>query len=71
MNEQNAVAARLRNLTGSLAEYYGADWREKLAKIKDELEYCRALGIPHPALQTVSGQMIDTDLSVKKQKEAE
>ena len=71
VNEQNAVAARLRNLTGSLAEYYGADWREKLAKIKDELEYCRALGIPHPALQTVSGQMIDTDLSVKKQKEAE
>ena len=64
------MSARLRNFTGSLAEYYGADWREKLAAIREELDYCRELGIPHPALQTVSGQMIDSDLSIKKEKTA-
>ena len=70
VNEQTAMSARLRNFTGSLAEYYGADWREKLAAIREELDYCRELGIPHPALQTVSGQMIDSDLTVKKEKTA-
>ncbi len=70
VNEQTAMSARLRNFTGSLAEYYGADWREKLAAIREELDYCRELGIPHPALQTVSGQMIDSDLSIKKEKTA-
>ena len=67
VNEQTAMSARLRNFTGSLAEYYGADWREKLTAIREELDFCRELGIPHPALQTVSGQMIDSDLTIKKE----
>ena len=67
VNEQSAINARLRNLTGSLADYYGADWREKLTAIRDELNFCRELGIPHPALQTVSGQIIDENLTIKEQ----
>ena len=33
----------------------GTDWKEKLHPYKSELEFCRANGIPHPALETVCG----------------
>jgi len=52
---QNAVAMKLRNLTGTLSEELGNDWREKLQQSKEELEWCRKNGIPHPALQMISG----------------
>ncbi len=52
---QNAFSSKLRNLTGTLREELGTDWREKLTQYKSELEYCRANGIPHPALETVCG----------------
>lgn len=58
VDEQNAALAKLRNLTGSYAEMLGPDWREKLRHVGDELVFCEANGIPHPALQTASGQMI-------------
>ena len=30
VKEQNAIALKLKNQTGSYAEFYGADWEEKL-----------------------------------------
>lgn len=55
VGHQNAVAMKLRNLTGTLSEELGNDWREKLQQSKEELEWCRRNGIPHPALGMISG----------------
>lgn len=52
---QNAFSSKLRNLTGTLREELGTDWKEKLVQYKSELEFCRQNGIPHPALETVCG----------------
>lgn len=58
VDSANADTAELRNCTASLREKLGADWRERLLLFKEELDFCRENGIPHPALQTVSGQII-------------
>lgn len=57
--EQNAIAQGLRNLTVSLRDIYGPDWRERTDEIAEEIEYFKARGVPHPALVTVSGQTVD------------
>lgn len=54
---QNAVALKLRNLTGSLQDELGSDWKEKLLQIKQELDFCKENGLPHNALQMISGGM--------------
>ena len=59
VKEQNAIALKIKNNTCSLREILGPDWREKLLDISEEIEFCKQNGIPHPALQTVSGQVID------------
>ena len=59
LKEQNAIALKLKNGTGSYEEIYGADWKNKLQKVAQEIEFCKQYGIPHPALQTVSGAVID------------
>lgn len=59
VKEQNAINLKLRNCTGSYREIYGADWKNKLHKIAEEIDFCKTNGIPHPALQTVSGAVID------------
>ena len=41
----------------------------KFDRTKEELDYCRELGIPHPALQTVSGQMISASNDVATDKQ--
>lgn len=59
VDEQTAVEKRLHNCTGSYADIYGADWREKLAHIGEEIAYCTKHGIPHPAMVTVSGAPVE------------
>ena len=54
---QNAVQLKLRNLTGTLQDELGSDWKEKLMQIKEELDFCKANGLPHSALQMISGGM--------------
>lgn len=61
--EQAAISQGLRNFTVSLRDIYGPDWRERADEIQEELAYFSERGIPHPALQTVSGQQIDNDLT--------
>lgn len=61
VDEQNAVSMKLKNGTGSYLEIYGADWKEKLAQIAEEIKFCKSVGLPHPALQTVSGGIIETN----------
>lgn len=61
VDEQNAVSMKLKNGTGSYLDIYGADWKDKLAQIAEEIKFCQSVGLPHPALQTVSGGVIETN----------
>lgn len=54
---QDAVQKKLSNLTGSYREELGADWKEKLEVIKNEMQWCKENGLPHPAMQMISGGM--------------
>ena len=55
MNHANAVEKRIKTMTGSFKEELGADWKEKLATIKDEIAWFKANGLPHPAFEMKSG----------------
>ena len=46
---------KLENLTASYQDVLGNDWQTKLETIKDELSWCKANGIPHPAFKLLSG----------------
>ena len=67
VDEQNALNSGLKNGTVLYRDKLGPDWRTKLAAFAEEIEYCREHGIPHPALQTASGQVIDVSPSVDDQ----
>ena len=54
---QNAVEKKLKNLTGSLRDELGFDWRDKLLQIKEEIDFCKANGLPLPQMQMISGGM--------------
>lgn len=52
-------------MTGSFREYYGNNWRENLKQIKDEIQWFKDNGLPHPAMKLISGgesKMLDVDL---------
>lgn len=59
VKEQSALNSGLKNGTILYRDKLGPNWREKLAAMAEEIEFCRANGIPHLALQTVSGGVID------------
>lgn len=52
---QRATKMKLENLTASYRDVLGNDWQTKLETIKDELAWCKANGIPHPAFKLLSG----------------
>jgi len=52
---QNATQMKLKNLTGSYLEYYGPDWKEKLMQVQSEIDWCKSVGLPHPAYEMISG----------------
>ncbi len=61
---QRAIKMKLENLTASYRDVLGNDWQSKLETIKDELAWCKANGIPHPAFKLLSGgesAMIDKE----------
>ena len=60
VDEQNAVALGLKNLTTNYHEKLGPDWKRKLAETAEEVKYAQSLGLPDPRLQTVAGATIDT-----------
>jgi len=60
VDNQTAINLKLKNATGSYLELYGADWREKLTQVGAEIQWCKEHQIPHPALQTVSGSIIES-----------
>ena len=60
VDEQNALNSGLKNGTILYRDKLGPDWREKVSAFVEEVEYFRAHNIPHPALQTVSGGIIES-----------
>lgn len=68
IDEQNALALKLKNGTGCYRDIYGADWKEKLSAIADEIKFCQQAGLPHPALQTARGDLIDINENKETQK---
>lgn len=54
-SHQMAITLKLQNMTGSYREFYGNDWREKLNQIKDEIQWFKENGLPHPANKLISG----------------
>lgn len=58
VDEQNAVALGLKNLTRNYHETLGPDWKRKLLETAEEIKFATENGIPDPRLQTVSGEVI-------------
>lgn len=52
---QEAVQKKLTNMTGSYRDELGPDWKEKLAEIKDEINWFKQNNLPHPAFAMISG----------------
>jgi len=55
LQHQNAVALKLKNLTGSIRDELGPDWRDKMEQIREEIDWCKANNLPHPAYDMISG----------------
>lgn len=55
VKHQEAVEKKLRNMTSTLKDELGNDWKEQLKQYKSEIDYCRENGLPHPAFNMISG----------------
>lgn len=58
IDEQNAIAQGLKNLTRNYHEILGPDWKRKLLEAAEEVKFTRDNGIPDPRMQTVSGGIV-------------
>lgn len=54
-SHQDAVEKKLRNMTGSYKEILGSSWKETLQTIRDEIDWCKKQGLPHPSFSMKSG----------------
>jgi capsid protein len=61
VKEQTALNSGLKNGTILYRERWGANWKQKALAFGEEIEFFKANGIPHLALQTVSGNEIVID----------
>lgn len=55
VRKQTAVEMKLRNMTTTLSEELGTNWREKLAQYYEEVKWCRDNGLVHPRDLMLSG----------------
>ena len=46
---------KLRNMTSTLKDELGSDWKDKLEQYQREIDYCKEHGLPHPAFSMLSG----------------
>ena len=67
VDDANATTIALRNLTTSYHEKLGADWKDKLKQIGEEIAWAKENGIPDPRLQTTSGAIIPTNTNETKE----
>lgn len=52
---QNAVALKLKNLTGTMRDELGPDWKAKMEQIREEIDWCKKNNLPHPSFDMISG----------------
>lgn len=52
---QDAIAKKLQNMTSTLRDEIGPNWKETLTQYKSEVEWCKANGLPHPGFAMISG----------------
>ena len=58
VDAQNATAAKIKNYMATYRQLLGPNWKELLTQIANEMQWFKDNGITHPALQTVSGQVV-------------
>lgn len=63
VKEQTALNSGLKNGTILYREKWGPSWKQKAIAFGEEIEFFRAHGIPHLALQTVSGGVLSDPAS--------
>ena len=61
----------MKNGTILYREKWGPNWKQKALAFSEEIEFFKANGIPHLALQTASGNEIVTDGDGKNADEGE
>ena len=55
VSHQMGIQMGLRNMTRTFKDELGSDWKEKLHQCKEEIDWCKNNGIPHPAFAMISG----------------
>ena len=55
---QTAVAAKIKNFLTTYQALLGPNWQTILTQVSDEMKWFEKRGLMHPALQTVSGQVV-------------
>lgn len=68
VDAQTATGLKLKNYMTTYMALLGPNWKEILTQISDEMKWFDSKGLIHPALQTVSGQVVtsgQTDLTKK------
>ena len=55
VRHEQAVEMKLRNMTSTLREELGSDWKDHLEQYKAEIDWCKANGLTHPAYNMISG----------------
>jgi hypothetical protein len=55
VSNQTAIELKLRNMTSTLKEELGNNWKERLEQYKSEVEWCRENGLVHPRDLMISG----------------
>lgn len=68
VDEQNATALGLKNLTKNYHELLGPDWKRKLTETAEELNFIKDLGIPDPRMQTAAGAVIPANTNGEESK---
>ena len=60
VDEQTALNSGLKNGTKTYREKFGPGWKRQLRQAAYERKYCKEIDFPHPANETVSGQLVET-----------
>lgn len=69
VKEQNAWNLGLSNGTMTYRDILGSDWKHQLEQVKQEIEFCDSIGLPHSAKKLVNGSYIENGEVVNPQKD--
>lgn len=58
VDAQTAIGAKIKNYMATYRQLLGPNWKELLTQIAEEMKWFEKNNLVHPALQTVSGQVV-------------